>query len=53
MTKKYADALKLCDIMLRFDSENELGKDQIFRIFMKPIEDLTNKIFCVETITQN
>ena len=27
MSKKYEDALKLCDIMLRFDSDNELAKE--------------------------
>ena len=26
MGKKYGDALKLCDIMLRFDADNELAK---------------------------
>ena len=27
MSKKYEDALKLCDIMLRFDAENDLAKE--------------------------
>ena len=35
MTKKYADALKLCDIMLRFDSENELGRGPVYVIYFK------------------
>ena len=51
MSKKYEEALKLCDIMLRFDAENDLAKE--YRpVLVSYIEQLAEESEVAQKITQ-